>query len=71
MSGAIPPYFEALNPLEEEGFIVRPQIGCRPEYCDNRVIRPSRYNVLFLIAEGLRTTINFWEMRRYEYDLIF
>lgn len=71
MSGAIPPYFRALNPLEQEGLIVRPQIGSRPEYCNIKVISPSRYNVLFIIPEAVMTTENFYEMRRYEYDALF
>ena len=59
MSGEILPYHSALNPLEQEGLIVRTQIGSTPEYGNIKVINLSRHNFLFIMPEALMTTVNF------------
>ena len=71
MSGSLPPYFSPLKPMVDYANDERPKIGLRPEYLEIQSININRYTYLSTIPDAARTSEDYWEMQRYEYDQLF
>lgn len=70
-SGAIPPWFGSLSPLELQGLIARPLLGSRPEYNAIPLIKTDRYAALCVLPDAAISTDEFWLMRKFEYYAMF
>ena len=71
MSGSLPAFFPVLEPLISEANVERPQIGVKPDYSDVKSIDVKRYFDLTKLPDAVLTTANFWEIRKFQYDLLF